>query len=133
MDKYKIFEYSNSVATFKDSDIVWEVLNENVFNVQDKLLSMVSMSKLQGIDLSFSCRKINGKNKKLYKYKLACSINYKARLIFRIYYEPEKDKITTKVFGKHGGKDLHNKLIVINKEEELDDVILKILTNININ
>lgn len=106
----------------------WEILNENVYNIENKFIALTTMLGMQIGDFSYHCRKINSKNKQNYNYRIACSLTFKNSLILRVYYEPEVNKILYKVFPRVG--NLQGKIKKLNSEEELDDIITKCLESI---
>lgn len=109
----------------RNSEEVWKILNDNLFNIEDKLSSMTIMLNLHDTGFTYSCRRINGKNKKLYDYRLACNINHNQRLLFRFYYEPQKDRKLFRSFGKF--LERGHETETIESEEQMDEILLEII------
>lgn len=100
----------------------WRVLNENVYNIEDKFLGMAVMLGLELSDFYYHSRRINGKGRG-YTYRLACSLKYQDRLVLRVYYEPDSKKRLYKFFPKIG--DLSQKIEILESEEHLNFIIEK--------
>lgn len=110
----------------------WDILNQNVYNIEDKLMGLTTMLSLQLNDFTYECRKINSKNKIHYDYRISCSLKFHNRLIIRIYYEPEQNKTLYKLF-KRVGHLKSSGLQELNSEEELDNIIITCMNCISNN
>lgn len=107
-----------------NDDSIWKVLNENVYNIEDKLTSIVTMLKLSNGDFSIENRIIHGNKANAYSFRYTCSLKFCGRIIFRLYYEPIENTKTIKLFnGIKGLYNLPKNQITINSEEHLDELL----------
>lgn len=136
-EEYKLFKFNFQmlINIFEpnrkvNDDSIWKILNENVYNIEDKLVSIITMLKLSNGDFSIENRMVHGNKANGYKVRYTCSLKFFGTIVFRLYYDPIEDSKSIKLF--HGVdyqdylkelRDLPKNKIIINSEEHLDELL----------
>lgn len=109
----------------RDSREIWDILNNNLYGIEDKLIGVVMSLNLDEPGFSYSCRRIESKNKLRYDYRLACSINFNCKLLIRFYYEPVTNKKLVNFFGFSNKRNVQ-----IKDEDDLNKILIDFVENI---
>lgn len=109
---------------YTNKDEYWKLLNDNVYNIEDKLMSISVLLQMYGKNMSYECRRINCKPKKVqnYTYRISCSLKSGNYLFLRVYYEPDVNKTLYKIFKPF---EIKTQMEILESEQQLDDILEK--------
>lgn len=110
-------------------DEIWDILNKNVYNIESKIVSLISVLILNDNEYSLDVRKLSANKGSMYKVRYSCSIKYKNKIVFRIYYGCSDNLTTIKLFSKDSKfNNLSKDHITISSEKELDEILMKYIS-----
>lgn len=113
----------DGLIKISDRDI-FDILNKNVYNIENKLISLISILVLHDNEYSLDVRKISGNKNANYKVRYTCSIKYHNKIIFRVYHSCYDNLTTIKLFSKDEKfNNITKEHVEITSEEQLDQIL----------